>query len=60
LKQEILKLQLDKKIKVENINGINLVWGIFEGVSMEELRNLADTLRQKHKPAVVYLVNKQG
>jgi alanyl-tRNA synthetase len=29
-------------------------------VSMEELRNLADTLRQKHKPAVVYLVNKQG
>ena len=60
LKQEILKLQLDKKIKVENLNGINLVWGIFEGVSMEELRNLADTLRQKHKPAVVYLVNKQG
>ena len=60
LKQEILKLQLDKRIKVEPIGGINLVWGTFEGVSMEELRNLADTLRQKHKPAVVYLVNKQG
>ena len=27
---------------------------------MGELRNLADVLRQKHKPAVVFLVNNQG
>jgi len=51
---------LDKAIKVERVGDINLVWGTFEGVPMEELRNLADVLRQKHKPAVVFLVNKQG
>jgi len=60
LKQELLKQQLDKAVKVEPLEGINLVWGTFEGVPMEELRNLADVLRQKHKPAVVFLVNNQG
>ncbi len=60
LRQELLKQQLDKAIKVERVGDINIVWGTFEGVPMEELRNLADVLRQKHKPAVVFLVNKQG
>jgi len=60
LKQELLKQQLDRAVKVEPLESINLVWGTFEGVPMEELRNLADVLRQKHKPAVVFLVNKQG
>ncbi len=60
LKQELLKQQLDKAIKVERVGDKKLVWGTFEGVPMEELRNLADVLRQKHKPAVVFLVNKQG
>jgi len=60
LKQELLKQQLDKAVKVKPLEGINLVWGTFDGVPMEELRNLADVLRQKHKPAVVFLVNKQG
>lgn len=60
LKQELLKQQLDRAVKVEPLGSINLVWGTFEGVPMEQLRNLADSLRQKHKPAVVFLVNKQG
>ena len=59
-KRQLLKQQLDKAIKVERVGDINLVWGTFEGVPMEELRNLADVLRQKHKPAVVFLVNRQG
>jgi alanyl-tRNA synthetase len=45
-------------MKVEQVGELNLVWGTFEGVPIEELRNLADVLRQKHKPAVVFLVNK--
>jgi alanyl-tRNA synthetase len=60
LKQELLRSQLQSKINVEKIGEINLVWGIFENLSMEELRNMADVLRQRYKPAVVYLINRNN
>ncbi|NPA33154.1 MAG: alanine--tRNA ligase [Aquificae bacterium] len=58
LRQELLKLKLRENVKEEKVGDIVFLWGEFEGVSPEELRNLADILRQRNDRAVVFLAGR--
>ena len=41
--------------RVRSINGVNVIASRVEGVDQKALREMADTLRDKHRPAVVVL-----
>ncbi|GAB6066430.1 alanine--tRNA ligase [Aquifex pyrophilus] len=59
LRQEILKLQIREKVKEERIGELTLYYGVFEDVEPEELRNLADILRQRTGKDVVFIASKK-
>ncbi len=58
LRQELLKFQVERTIRQEEVGDFTLLWGVFEGVEAQELRNLADMLRQRTGKGVVFLVSK--
>jgi len=60
LKQELLKLRIKEVVKEEKIGEFTLHYGVFEDVEPEELRNLADMLRQKTKKDVVFIASRKG
>ncbi|AAC07289.1 alanine--tRNA ligase [Aquifex aeolicus] len=60
LKQELLKLQIREVVKEENVGDFTLHYGVFEEVEPEELRNLADMLRQRTKKDVVFIASRKG
>ncbi|RUM31223.1 MAG: alanine--tRNA ligase, partial [Aquifex sp.] len=60
LKQELLKLQIKEVVKEESIGEFTLHYGVFENVEPEELRNLADILRQRTKKDIVFIASKKG
>ena len=45
----------DLASQVRRINGVNVIASRVEGVDQKALRDMADTLRDKHQPAVVVL-----
>nr|Q9XDM3.1 RecName: Full=Alanine--tRNA ligase; AltName: Full=Alanyl-tRNA synthetase; Short=AlaRS [Aquifex pyrophilus]AAD25871.1 alanyl-tRNA synthetase [Aquifex pyrophilus] len=59
LRQEILKLQIREKVKEERHRELTLYYGVFEDVEPEELRNLADILRQRTGKDVVFIASKK-
>ena len=60
LKQELLKLQIKEVVKEESVGEFTLHHGVFENVEPEELRNLADILRQRTKKDIVFIASKKG
>jgi alanyl-tRNA synthetase len=60
LRGEILKLQMEKVVKEEEINGYRFSWGVFRNVPAEDLRNIADTIRHRSDREVVFLVSDTG
>ncbi|WP_461831605.1 alanine--tRNA ligase [Aquifex sp.] len=59
LRQEILKLQIRERVKEERIGELTLHYGIFEDVEPQELRNLADILRQRTGKDVVFIASRR-
>nr|3G98_A Chain A, Alanyl-tRNA synthetase [Aquifex aeolicus]3G98_B Chain B, Alanyl-tRNA synthetase [Aquifex aeolicus] len=47
-------------MKEENVGDFTLHYGVFEEVEPEELRNLADMLRQRTKKDVVFIASRKG
>ena len=60
IRQKIMVHGLEERLRREKAGDFNLVWGILEEVSQNELRNLADSLRQKTGRDVVFLISLQG
>ncbi|MDQ7082398.1 MAG: DHHA1 domain-containing protein [Aquificota bacterium] len=60
LRSELIKVQMEKVLKEEDLNGYRLSWGVFKDVSPEELRNLADLIRNRGDREVVFLVSETG
>ena len=58
LKKELVKLRLREVMNVETINGINLISAVLNDVSMNELREIGDMLREKYDKAVVVMFNR--
>jgi alanyl-tRNA synthetase len=57
LRQELLKSQIESSVKREEFGDYTLLWGRFKDVGPEELRNLADMLRNRTTKGVVFLVS---
>ncbi len=59
LRQELLKLQIKDQVETFKVGDLNISWGRFKDVDPQELRNLADILRQKGDRNVVFLVSER-
>lgn len=61
---ESLKKQVSSNavsdIKSENVNGLNVVIDSFDGKSMNELKDLSDSIKDKVKDAVIIIFGKSG
>ncbi len=60
LRQELLKAQVERHVREEKVGNYTLYWAKFKGVEVQELRNLADMLRQRSDRAVVFLASEKG
>ena len=60
LRSELIKAQMDKVVREEELNGYRLSWGVFRDISPEELRNIADSIRNRSDREVVFLVSETG
>ncbi len=59
LRQELLRHTMETAVRSERIGEFTLFWGRFRDVSPEELRNMADMLRQRTGRDVVLLVSEK-
>ncbi len=59
LRQKLLNYELERNIKRETAGDYTFLWGKVKDISAEELRNLADTLRQKEENSVVLLASEK-
>jgi len=60
LRLRLLKEKARSAVKKERAGEFNLYYALFEEVSPEELRELADDIRQKDGEAVVFLASRKG
>ncbi len=60
LRKELMKSQMERVIREEEVNGYRLSWGVFKEATAEELRDLADTIRHRSDREVVFLVSDTG
>ena len=60
LRQELLKLKLERNLKEETVVDVRVSWGFFEEASPEDLRNLADTVRNRSDKEVVLLASERN
>ncbi len=58
LREELNKERILRNVKVEEINGVKMVYAFLDEASSEELRNMGDMLRSKHPKSVVFLASK--
>ena len=59
LRQELIKSQIEKALREEKVGDIRLSWGVFEGASPEDLRDLADRIRRRSDREVVLLASEK-
>ncbi len=57
LKSKIAKLEIDSKLQKDVVKDINIYYGILEEATLETLRDIADSIRQKPK-SIVFLASK--
>ncbi len=57
LKSKLARLEAKSSIRSEEVSGINIYYGILEEASLENLREIADSLRQKDH-TIVFLATK--
>jgi len=60
LRSELNREKLSKTVKVEDINGVKMVYAFLESISSEELRDMGDMLRSKYPRSVVFIASKDS
>jgi len=59
LRGELLRIQAEASVRREEVGEYTLLWGRFKDVDVDELRNLADVLRQRTGRSVVFLASEK-
>ena len=60
LRQELLKSRIDSAVSKKEVGAVTFFWGKFKDVEPQELRNLADMLRNRATRSVVFLTSENG
>ncbi|WP_340696045.1 alanine--tRNA ligase [Hydrogenobacter thermophilus] len=59
LKELFIRERIRKDLKEEEVNGVKIYWGVFEDTNAEDLRAMADIIRNSCQNCVVFFVSKR-
>ncbi|MEZ0361821.1 MAG: alanine--tRNA ligase [Hydrogenobacter sp.] len=59
LKELFIRERIRKDLKEEEVNGVKIYWGVFEDTNAEDLRVMADIIRNSCQNCVVFFVSKR-
>ncbi len=60
LRQELINKEIKELVASEELNGFKFYYGLLENLQPNELRNTADTLRNKESNAIVFTASQSG